>query len=219
MSAFLGPIHHWMFNNIKAVESRAFAIASAVENSGDETIAMAVKNILDEYGERFEGKDLAEFVGNSPIHQFISGMLSKTEVFEAQIVAAADGKFDLILEVAFNHGKGAAAKALDGKDQKPENLNGIEQYIRENQLEGMPCDPSGTFEQLSESSLIYSHTTCNHLQNWGYADVDKEKMCKLTCEWLKGFTQGLNGGVSFSVKNSIASGASSCAAELKLTAD
>lgn len=211
MSAFLGPIHHWLFSKIQVLESRAFAVATALEASGKGSLNGA----LTEYGDKLEGADISEILGDNSIHQFLSGLIARVEVLEAKAMDAAGENHEILLDAAEKHGRETAEKAIEARGSKPENLDEIGQYLNDFCLEGMPCDPGASFESAGET-LVYGHSACNHLENWGYTNVDPKKMCRLTCSWTKGFVKGLSDNAGFEVKNTIADGANSCSAEVKL---
>ncbi|MGK7346269.1 MAG: hypothetical protein ACNS63_10740 [Candidatus Nitrospinota bacterium M3_3B_026] len=211
MSAFLGPIHYWMFKKIQTLESRAFAIASALEAAGR---GGEVKELSDEYGDRLEGQDLEAILGDNPIHQFLSGLIARVEVLESKLVEAAGDDFGKALEAAGEHGEKTAQAALENA-AAPENFEQMYQIINDYQLEGMPCDP-GAEVGMTNGVMRYDHSTCNHLPNWRFTGVDVGRMCDITNAWLNGFIKGLNKDASFSVEKTIAKGAGSCRAELKL---
>lgn len=212
MSAFLGPIHYWLFNKIQTIESRAFAIADALKTAGKDK---AVDEIVEDYGDRLEGQDLDVLIGDNPIHQFLAGLIAKAQVLESRIVEAAGDDVETALKAAEEHGKKTAARAVENKP-KPEDFEGIWQYINDYQLEGMPCDPGADVSLGSNGSMRYAHTVCNHMQNWQYTGVDMGRMCQVTNAWLKGFVSGLNGDVEYNVERSIVGGADKCEAVLKL---
>lgn len=214
MSAFLGPIHHWLFSKICIIESRAFALAETLAEDGLDTEAL-----ITGYGEKLQGADLEQIVGDASIHMFLTGLITKTEVFEAQLVAAAgEGRFDKVLISAEAHGKETAAKAIETAGDAPDSSQAIYKFIHEHQLEGMPCDPGGEVNPISENELEYTHTTCNHIPNWEYTDASPKNMCSVTNAWLKGFVAGLSEGADFTVEQTIADGAGSCLARLSLAA-
>jgi hypothetical protein len=215
MSLFLGPIHQWMFNKILILESRAFSIAKALESAGVERDA--VNKAVSEYGEKLAGQDLADMLGDNSIHQFLYGLIAKVQIFEASLVDLAKNSFDAVLAVAESHGKQTASDGLKASGAKSASLEDIYRLIHDNQLEGMPCDPGAQTTSLSPGKIGYYHSTCNHIQNWEYTDVDIKRMCALTNAWIKGFIAGVNGTASYEVKETLAGGAKSCKAEISIS--
>lgn len=214
MSLFLGPIHHWMFNKILILESRAFSIASALEGAGIES--SAVNKAVADYGQRLAGRDLAEMLGDNSIHQFLYGLIAKIQIFEAGLVELAKDKWEVALKAAESHGRETAGKALKTSGAKTASLEDIYRLIHDNQLEGMPCDPGAETSMLSPSKLGYYHSTCNHIQNWEYTGVDIKRMCAITNAWIKGFISGVSGTASYEVLQTLADGAKSCKAEISI---
>ncbi len=214
MSAFLGPIHYWLFNKILRVEGRAFAMASAMESNGKAEIA---RSKIEEYGQRLAGADLAELVEGNSIHQSLYGLISKVEVFEASLVEAAGDDYEIVKKAAEENGKEAAEKAVAKEGARPEDLESIYRFINDSQLEGMPCDPGAEVEPLDANRLAYRHIACNHISNWEYTNCPSSKMCGINNAWLKGFISGLNGDAEYTVEKTIADGAESCEAEIRLS--
>lgn len=214
MSAFLGPIHYWLFNKIVILESRAMAIAGALDKMGK---ASRVKEIMADYGDKLEGSDLAEIIGDNPIHQFLYGLIAKAQILESQLVEAADKDFDKILPVVEEHGKATAHNAISQNGGKePANLEEIYQYIHNCQLEGMPCDPGASVNPVSGEHVRYTHSSCNHISNWRFTGVDANSMCVLTNTWLKSFVNGLNPKAEFALETSITGGGKSCSADIRM---
>lgn len=215
MSLFLGPIHHWMFNKILILESRAFSLATAMEGAGVENAAVA-KAVCD-YGEKLAGRDLAEMLGDNSIHQFLYGLIAKVQIFEAGLVDLAKDRFDLALKTAESHGRETALKAMKVSGAKTDSLEDIYRLIHDNQLEGMPCDPGAEIAASPPGKLGYFHSTCNHIQNWEYTGVDIKRMCVITNAWIRGFIAGVSSRASYEVKETLADGANSCKAEITIS--
>ena len=212
MSAFLGPIHHWLFSKICVVESRAFAIAEAIAAKGVNT-----EELISNYGEKLEGADLPSLVGASPIHQFLYGLITKVQVLEGQVVeAAGESNFATVIKAAEDHGAQVAKEAVVKQGSKPENNEAIYEFIHNYHLEGMPCDPAGEVNPTSETNLAYTHTACNHIANWQYTGATPSQMCKVTNAWLKGFIGGLNASAEYQVDKTIADGEESCHGQITL---
>lgn len=213
MSAFLGPIHYWMFNKISLLEDRAMAVAGKLEKVG---LAAQVKAKLDEYGPRLAGQDLAELVGGESIHNSLYGFITKVEVLEAELVAlAGDKHYDEVRAEIHAHGKATGARLLAERGEKADKLDILYRYIADAHLEGMPCDPGAQVEQTN-GTLRYTHIQCNHIPNWKYTSCPISRMCAIHNEWLQGFIAGLDGSVTYAVEKTIADGASSCAAVIAL---
>ncbi len=206
MSLMLGPIHTWLFNKIVIAEERAMALATLLSQQGSD-----LGELLARYGEPLAGKDLATLVGERSIHQFLQGIITKVQVFEASLVEGNADKVDLLLDAAYAHGKEVAGRMA------PDGGLGLEEVVRllnDTQLEGMPCDPGATFTpDASGDGVDYTHSACNHMVNWSYTGVDPKVMCRLNNRWIAGFVEGLGG--SYEVAQTIADGATACGARVR----
>lgn len=210
MSLILGPIHHWLFGKILVAEERAFALAEALAAAGvgDDLIPLRER-----YGERLAGKELATLVGENPIHQFLQGLITKVQLFEASLVEAHADRVELLYETARRHGEETGRRLAEGKRRTAEE---IARLLNDTQLEGMPCDPGATFTPFPDGAgFDYTHSACNHIGNWSYTGVDIPTMCRLYNRWIEGFVEGLGGG--FRLEETIADGAARCVA--RVTAD
>ena len=214
VSAFLGPIHYWLFNKIQFMEERSFAVASYLQENGSKESASLKVN---EYGDRLAGADLGEILGNNSIHNFLYGLISKVEIFEAGLMELVkDEKFDEVAKVVENHGRSTGQKLVEHKGSKPGNLEELYQLVADTQLEGMPCDPGAEVNLLDQNNMTYNHSTCNHIPNWEYTGCSNQKMCRIHNAWLGGFISGLNEAAVYKVEKTIADGASTCSAKITL---
>jgi len=89
MSAFLGPIHYWMYEKIKNVMMRETAIFSAFyEKYGKE-----IESVCGKTKQEMDTKDietpLDQLIGDSPIHGWLANRIKEIEtdgkVFYGQI--------------------------------------------------------------------------------------------------------------------------------------
>src|SRR3989304_8893624 len=88
MSAFLGPIHYWMYEKIKNVMSRKAAIFSAFyEKYGSEVESVCGKT-RQEIESEDNGRPLDQLIGDSPIHGWLANKIREVETEEAQMVKA-----------------------------------------------------------------------------------------------------------------------------------
>jgi len=214
VSAFLGPIHYWLFNKIQFMEERSFAVASYLQENGSKD---AASQKVTEYGERLAGADLGQILGNNSIHNFLYGLISKVEIFEAGLMdLVSEDHIADVMKVVEEHGRSIGKKLVEHKGAKPSNLQELYQHVSDTQLEGMPCDPTAEVKLLDEHNMAYNHSTCNHIPNWEYTSCSNKTMCQLHNAWLGGFISGLNEAASYKVESTIADGAPSCSAKITL---
>ena len=79
MSAFLAPIHYWLFNKIRQVEQREqklFEQASEMCGSSAEELR---EQVWQSYGSPLPEKDLSEMIDQSNIHGWLQKQINIVE--------------------------------------------------------------------------------------------------------------------------------------------
>jgi hypothetical protein len=95
MSAFLGPIHMWLYNQIQIVEKREAEIVDKFSKKYSDT---EVHNLIfpyrHQYGELKEDKPLAELIAGGDIHPWLESAIDSAQSREAAVVANLMDKYD-----------------------------------------------------------------------------------------------------------------------------
>lgn len=215
MSAFLGPIHHWLFNKIKLVEEREDAIIKAFSEKFSSDTNTIAKNARKKYGEPVGSTPLDEMIGDSPIHGFLHNRITVAETRESFILAelikkhGTDGN-NLAMDTAYKHGLETGKKAQ--KEYETEDVNPESAYrlLQNFFLDGMPCDHVTEVDQPSEKELHGRHTDCLHRAYWEEAGISGDFMCNYLATWVNGFIAGLGGAVKFKRLKTIIKGDTFC---------
>ncbi|MEE9543880.1 MAG: hypothetical protein V3V95_08875, partial [Thermodesulfobacteriota bacterium] len=177
MSAFLGPIHHWLFKKINLVEDRERKIVFAFsEKYGDDVETLAAAN-RSKYGEYYDETSLEELVGQAAIHEFLSMEIAKVETREAALLAALIDKYGdeaktLALETAKEHGRAFGEGQTADADTDGVTADDVYKAVKNTFLDGMPCDHVVEVKENTETKLVETHTDCLHLNYWKSAGVD-----------------------------------------------
>ncbi len=221
MSAFLGPIHHWLFKKIKIVESRRSQVITALQKRYGDEVTHLIEELEKEYGEKIEGRPLEEMVGENPIHGFLQAMIAKVEVGEGRLAAAVINKykgdgFHLLLEETEKHGRETGKTAIQEKSLKELSPKEVHATLNDYFLQGMPCDHVTTASPRSNKLLELQHSRCLHKGNWGVAGAPFMEMCCFANIWIGGFVQAVKPGMRFERHVSVASGGSGCLAEFSI---
>lgn len=220
MSMFLGPIHYVMFNKIKIAAGRAAAVISLFEEKHPEQTREAVQAALPDGVVDFGGRSLEEILGDNPIHQFLQSLIDRIEQSEATLVTALlysfpdDGKA-LLMEAFRAHGARTAKTSIDG-DEQARGADLIEKTLSLNYLEGMPCDPGGSYMKNGNSAIEVTHSDCLHMRKWESVGAPVETMCELLDAWVEGFIDAVSTGAKLERTQAIAKGASGCSCRLTL---
>lgn len=160
MSAFLGPIHHWLYHKIQFQEELIQHILSHVR-----TKSYAIPGI-DEMDEKYgvlESGELADMIDGNNIHGWLQERISMVENRLAYLVTMITDRhperiFD-VREAAYVFGKQHAAE--EGITLK-EAYNFLDQLI----LNGMPCDRINSIKEEDEQHIVWTQTSNIHAPYW-----------------------------------------------------
>ncbi len=215
MSAFLGPIHHWLFKKINLVEDREKTLVSAfTEKYGAEINDLAADNRA-KYGEYYDDTPLEELVGDAAIHEFLSLEIAKVETREAALVASLIAKHGdeakaLAIATAQKHGNAFGAAQTEGADTEGATADDVHKAVKNTFLDGMPCDHVVETTENTAAKLVEKHTECLHLGYWKTAGADAPTMCEYLGSWIGGIVTGLGVNATHERGTTIANGDSQC---------
>lgn len=157
MSAFLGPIHTWLFNKVLFQNQMVETIETLAKENGwlDESVN------LNRYGQLEQG-DLADIVDPNNIHGWLQERVSLVESKLAYLVTVlSDGhqeRLDSIYEVIYELGK---KNSIHGKNAK-EVFDTLETLL----LNGMPCDRVNVLCEENEDKVVWRQTKEIHEKYW-----------------------------------------------------
>lgn len=192
MSAFLGPIHYWLYSKIQLVNERQAALqqaAAALCAGAADELQQEVEQI---YGEPLPAAtDLAELIDPRNIHGWLQRQIMLAETREAAYIkglcdccgAAAD---ELIAEVFATHGTRCGEAARKRQTYDLESAEGIHKALNDYFLNGMPCDQSDQIGSMDRDHLSWEGPWLQE-RNWGKAEADKGKMKEWQQLWLAAF--------------------------------
>lgn len=160
MSAFLGPIHHWLYNKINLQDRLTDSYLKAAESTGMSQIG---EQIAAAYGLMPKGK-LEDLIDESNIHGWLQNKISLVENRYAMTVTAILKQnpdfLNQLLTIASDYG--AAISSLT-----PEN-NALDAYkvLNDILIDGMPCDHVNMLIAQDENEVIWKRTQCVHEKYW-----------------------------------------------------
>ena len=160
MSAFLGPIHTWLYNKIKLQDELANALIDAAVNenvAGDEIKAMLTRR----YGELEKG-DLEEICDPNNIHGWLQDRVSLVEnrlAFAVTYLTMENSKnIEFLEKAAYSFGEKRAVELSDAKS--------VYKFLEDNLLSGMPCDRVNEVIYESENLVSWQQVVDIHGIYW-----------------------------------------------------
>lgn len=144
MSAFLAPIHFWMYDKILIAQELTFKLEEKFLN----------KEEREEVESLFPGlysKDLEEVIDQSNIHGWLHTAVSNVEIRFAYIVKTLLDRgisLEEIKKVAFEYGKSFP-------EQEVSSLKDAYELLMDILLDGLPCDVSINVSREEENELEF----------------------------------------------------------------
>ena len=144
MSAFLAPIHFWMYDKILISQELTFKLEEKFLN----------KEEREEVESLFPGlysKDLEEVIDQSNIHGWLHTAVSNVEIRFAYIVKTLLDRgisLEEIKKVAFEYGKSFP-------EQEVSSLKDAYELLMDILLDGLPCDVSISVTREEENELEF----------------------------------------------------------------
>lgn len=200
MSAFLGPIHYWLYNKIKLMEDIEKEIVKTLDT--DPSISYTAKT-QEEIAPFLPSASLEDLIDTGNIHGWLQEKITKTETRQALLIKKlVDAKGDTIYEtvdhIYENFGRQSAEHAFI---EKPDSLETIFNKLNDYLLEGMPCDRVNQMVESTENTLSWLTTQCVHTKNWTLANIEIERYYEFRASFIKGFVEGADASLQYKYTN------------------
>ena len=205
MSAFLGPIHHWLFNKITLFENLEENInKDVVAKYGDIALAL-INEIHGKYGEFTPKLPLENLIDTNNIHGWLQNRISIAETRQAATLKAFIDNFgaEVITLLEQNYiDQGSSIGILASRETDVSNAPSIYKALNNYLLEGMPCDNVNSV-MISEPDFLQWNTSgCLHKPYWDKVGAASEIMYQLRFAWIKAFVENANS--KFTYRNEVA---------------
>lgn len=200
MSAFLAPIHSWLFNKILMFQDIEMDLRNKyLEVYGEE--AREIVEETKEFGELIDRtKSIDELIDLGNIHGWLQNKIQNGESRVAIILSRFIDKYgDDALKIAegifYNNGvkQGEIAKHKESPENAKDIFSTLNNYI----LEGMPCDRVQKLIQADEDVVRWINTSCVHRGNFDRVGATINLFYSLRFIYLKGFVSSVNEGYKF----------------------
>lgn len=185
MSAFLGPIHFWLYNKIKLQQS----IVDELYSLGKEHNLPLQQECDTRYG-AFEEKPLEEIIDETNIHGWLQERVSQVEYKYAycvtNLLSHLPDSLSQIESILYKKGKEKGQKLKEAGIA----FSGIFKEITDQLLDGMPCDHAMNLISQDDNEVIWTRNICVHEDYWNAVGGDISNYYMLRDAWLKGLADG-----------------------------
>jgi len=195
MSAFLAPIHTWLFKKILLAEDLEKNLESVYIDKYKDIAKEAFQKSL-AYGSPIDTtRNIEDIIDKSNIHGWLQAKIGAVETRLAFIITEMTKMYgeeaESIANLAFiNQGK-AIGQTLKAKEmpKNPEELyNALNIYL----LEGMPCDRVTRLIKSEDNVLEWETTSCIHKKYWEIVNGNVDIFYKLRHSFIKAFIENSN---------------------------
>ncbi|AOY76181.1 hypothetical protein [Clostridium formicaceticum] len=203
MSAFLGPIHHWLFKKIVLFEELEKNILTALSGEDSKKFIDQLSNTLQEkYGHFIPQKPLEALIDTDNIHGWLQKQISIVETRHAAVIKALSDEFGkealkTIKNVYREQGKQLGLEV--SKLAKPSDATSLYKELNNYLLEGMPCDNANNILDAQEKEVQWQITNCLHKPYWEHVSMDTSIMYDLRFTWIQSFIEHANPNYTYIV--------------------
>lgn len=159
MSAFLGPIHYWLYGKVQLQEALIETILTSAAQRGWDT---ALSEKTDSVCGEADLRPLEEIIDQSNIHGWLQqkiGVSEKRLAFAVTSLLKQDeNRLAELLDTAYGFGQSHALQS-GGADS-------AFQVLGDRLLDGMPCDHVNRVLEKSPDSVVWEQTQCVHSSYW-----------------------------------------------------
>jgi hypothetical protein len=200
MSAYLGPIHHWLFKKIQIFELIEKDIISSLKSEFP-NIQNNITQITDIYGEPTPDLPLDQIIDEGNIHGWLQGQITKAELRQAALITFAYDKHGdrarQIVQESYRYSGnhfGSEAK------QRLSDVNAINLYkiINDYILEGMPCDNIAAVTSSTPQKVEWKQEGCLHKNYWDEVEGSIDEFYKLRTIWITAFISSITDDYRYS---------------------
>lgn len=189
MSLMLGPIHHWIFAQIRLADERGDFLAQRLPALAGEWQAAC-----DRYPRRFADGELEDLVDDN-IHQSLENMIIEVLGREARLsIALRDSGEELgaLARAYGSHGRHWASRVASALGEEPDAA-GLHAVLRDLWLEGMPCDIRLELVESGAERVRWLSPEPVLGRYWTASGGNLADLLALQAAWLHGFVGGFDG--------------------------
>lgn len=184
MSAFLGPIHHWLYHKIKTQEELVEQFLNYAEQNGVKDL----RNKVDVSCGTLPQEALETIIDERNIHGWLQDKVAMVEGRLAMVVTSMlkNGSIDMdtINKIAYDFGR--------NKTPLSDVVTPEEAYVKFNDtfVDGMPCDHVNAIISKNENKVVWKRSICVHEAYWREVDGEVSVYYEIRREWIKGMLTG-----------------------------
>lgn len=201
MSIAFGPVHYWLFDQIRLVDRRTdllFERLSGMRSSQE--MEQLHSEISDKFGKAVGDASLEELVFPPAIHQGLSYLIARIEAREAAVFAACGKERDGLDELYRGHGAQVAGLIADETGNGSPDAEEIFKELMNVKLVSMPCDKVVELVRADGKQAVWRQVQFLQQETWGAGGADFAELFRHQGIWIEGFARALNPAAHYSAE-------------------
>ncbi len=200
MSLFLAPIHYWLYDKIKLIETIEKEIVVAINQP---SITKFENDLQTSHGSYTKDEPLENIIDTANIHGWLQGKITLTESRQAKLVKQiidelGDTGLEQVKSVYYKYGQLSGQGAFD---EKPDSAVTLFNKLNDFLLEGMPCDRVNAVEYKKDEDIKWQTVECVHKTNWENSGVPVDNYYNFRASFIDGFVTGSNDTFNYTYSN------------------
>ncbi|MZP31047.1 hypothetical protein GTO91_15130 [Heliobacterium undosum] len=197
MSAFLGPIHYWLYSKIRRVVEREQMVYEKAAELCNDTADELRAQVWQIYGEPLPDMPLDQLIDQGNIHGWLQRQINIAETREAALIkeivqTCGDAGREAVEKAFREHGAICGHDAAKGNATAAGGANEIYKLLNNYLLNGMPCDQADMVRENGSDKVCWETTICLQQGNWRKAGADESLMKQLYQIWIGAFVEAVN---------------------------
>lgn len=188
MSAFLGPIHYWLYNKIKIQDSIVDKIVLFAEKENQKS---DLRTELDNQFGSLNLRPLEEIIDTTNIHGWLQQCVSMVEYRLAYAVTDLlkinPDYIEDVKKIFYHTGVDLSQGNTEG------SVDIIFKQLNDTLLDGMPCDHANSVISQKDDDILWKRNVCVHQNYWDAVNGDIHIYYLLREELLRGFVSEAGG--------------------------
>lgn len=182
MSAFIGPIHSWLYNKIIFQDKLADIVLNIAKDKGYD-----LKQSTDSIYGQLEKDELENIIDKSNIHGWLQ---EKVNLVENRLAYTVTNLTKLEQDSMKTILKEIKAFGKTNAEISDKNAEEIYVLLDEVLLNGMPCDRVNSIEEKSEDVVIWKQNVDIHDKYWIQVGGDSQNYYDIRYAFVEGMLSG-----------------------------
>ncbi len=186
MSAFLGPIHYWLYNKVMLQEQ---LIQEILKASSEKQWNPALEETVDTAYGKADNRSLESIIDQTNIHGWLQEKITQSELRLAflvtKILEEDQGRMAELKQIAYDFGQAHPVSEGMSADDAYKVLN-------DSLLDGMPCDRVNEIQETGKEQVKWRQNSCVHQDYWDQVDGDIAVYYELRNEIIEGMLSNSN---------------------------